>query len=201
MIECWSDFAKPGLSHVWPARVSSPPLPDSRMHINCHFLIESSWILSTGTKEKVGLNTKLREMWKSFWKALSRCQKESKGYSLLRILGSTKPYLEECKLRPHFFLFKVWNKTRHWIWDTLMKEIEIMKIAVIKWNENIFPTFTSEAGGLLERSLLKLRKIFLFSLDYTEENMYVNMLHWSEMKDIFPAFSSEAEGPPDRGDS
>ena len=82
-----------------------------------------------------------------------------------------------------------------------MKEIEIMKIAVIKWNENIFPTFTSEAGGLLERSLLKLRKIFLFSRDYTEENMYVNMLHWSEMKDIFPAFSSEAEGPPDRGDS
>ena len=43
--------------------------------------------------------------------------------------------------------------------------------------KNIFPTFTSEAGGLFERSLLKLRKIFLFSLDYTEENMYVNMLH------------------------
>ena len=29
---------------------------------------------------------------------------------ILRVLGSTKPYLEECKLRPHFFLFKVWNK-------------------------------------------------------------------------------------------
>ena len=74
---------------------------------------------------------------------------------------------------------------------------------MMHWSEmkNIFPTFTSEAGGLLERSLLKLRKIFLFSLDYTEENMYVNMLHWSEMKDIFPAFSSEAKGPPDRGDS
>ena len=62
--------------------------------------------------------------------------------------------------------------------------------------KNIFPTFTSEAEGPLERSLLKLRKIFLFSRDYTEENMYVDMLHWSEMKDIFPAFSSEAEGPP-----
>ena len=135
VLGCWSDFAKPGLSHVWPARVSYPPLPDSRMHIKCHFLIESSCILSTGTKEKVWLNTKLREMWKSFWKALFQMSKRVKG--ILRVLGSTKPYLEEGKLQPHFFLFKVWNK--HWWWDTLMKEIEIMNIAVIKWNEKHFP--------------------------------------------------------------
>ena len=61
---------------------------------------------------------------------------------ILRVLGSTKPYLKGGLSRnvnfSHTFSFLKFE-TRHWWWDTLMKEIEIMKIAVIKWNEKHFP--------------------------------------------------------------
>ena len=138
-----------------------------------------------GAEYKIARNVKVNL--KDTFPDVKKSQRGKKGFG--RIWGNVN-------FSHTFSLSKF--ESRHWLWDTLMKEIEIMKIAVIKWSEKHIPYIDIWDWRSPREVTPKIEKnVSIFTR--LHRGKYVNMSHWSEMKNF--SLHSHLKLRSSRGDS